>query len=76
MQISRQRDPFLNFVLDDKVTAFLVKGNFPTLTDEQALEIAHSLLQSEITIEMKLQVRVRSVQEFSVGAPSLHVWGD
>jgi hypothetical protein len=76
VEISRLRDPTETFGLDEKLMTFLVKGNFPALTEEQALQHARSLLQSDIQIEMKMQVRIRSVEEFDVGNAFLQVWGD
>lgn len=76
VDISRPRDPVQTFGLEEKVMAFLVKGNFPTLTDEQALQTARALLQSDVLIEMKLSVRLRSVEAFGVGNAFIQVWGD
>lgn len=76
VQIDRFRDPSQFFGLDDKTLAFLMKGNFPSLTEEQALMLTRQLMQSEIKIEMKMQVRMRSVEEFDVGNGTLQVWGD
>jgi hypothetical protein len=74
--ISRQRDHTSSFGLDDEVLTFLVKGNFPSLTDEQALQTAHSLIKSEIGLTMTVRVRLRSVSEFGIANAFLQVWSD
>jgi hypothetical protein len=74
--ISRIRDQTSSFGLDDEVLAFLVKGNFPTLTDEQALQTARALIKSEIGMTMTVRVRAHSVSEFTIGNAYLQVWGD
>jgi hypothetical protein len=76
VEIFRIRDPSNSFGLDEKIMAYLVKGNFPALTDEEALQTARSLLRSNIKIEMKMEVRLKSVSEFDVGNATLQVWGD
>jgi hypothetical protein len=76
VQINRFSDPNGSIGLDTKIMAFLVRGNFPTLTREQALSIAQSLLQSEVKIEMVMAVRMRSVESLTIGSAYLQVWGD
>jgi hypothetical protein len=73
---SRIRDQTASFGLDDEVLAFLVKGNFPTLTDEQALQTARALIKSEIGVTITVRVRVRSVSGFFITNAFLQVWGD
>ena len=73
---ARLRDQTSSFGLDDEAMAFLVKGHFPTLTDEEALQMARALIKSEIGVEMRVRVRVRSVSGFDVTQASLYVWGD
>ena len=72
----RQRDQTSSFGLDDEVLTFLVKGNFPALTDEQALQTARALIKSEIAMTMTVRVRVRSVSSFNITNAYLQVWGD
>jgi hypothetical protein len=72
----RQRDQTSSTGLDDEVLAFVVKGNFPALTDEQALQTARALIKSEIGLTMAVRVRVRSVSEFTIANAYLQVWGD
>lgn len=74
--ISRIRDQTSSVGLDEEVLAFLVKGNFPTLTEEQALQTARALIKSEIGATMTVRVRVRSVSEFGIANAFLQVWGD
>ena len=76
MGTSRFRDQTSSFGLDEEVLTFLVKGNFPSLTDEQALQTALALIKSEIGVSMTVQVRIRSVSEFDVAQSFLQVWGD
>jgi hypothetical protein len=73
---SRIRDHGFTFGLDDEVLAFLVKGHFPTMTDEQALQTARALITSEIGVTMRVRVRVRSVSGFGITNGFLQVWGD
>ncbi|MFN2515106.1 MAG: hypothetical protein ABR556_02730 [Pyrinomonadaceae bacterium] len=73
---SRTRDQTSSFGLDHEVMVFLLKFQFPTLTDEQALQTARAVIKSEIGVEMRVRVRVRSVLEFNVAQASLFVWGD
>lgn len=74
--IFRTRDQTSSFGLDDEVLAFLVKGSFPTLTAEQALQTARDLIKSEIGLTMTVRVRLRSVSEFAITNAFLQVWGD
>lgn len=76
VEIFRQRDPAQSLGFDEKTITFIVKGTFPALSDEQALETTRALLQSDLKIEMKLQVRLQSVSDFNVGGASMMVWGD
>jgi hypothetical protein len=73
---SRIRDHISSFGLDDKIMAFLVKGNFPSLTDEQSLQTARSLIASEISMSMRIRVGMRSVSEFGITNAFLQVLGD
>ncbi|MCA1613726.1 MAG: hypothetical protein LC800_06165 [Acidobacteria bacterium] len=76
VNIFRQRDPTSSFGLDDEVLAWLVKGNFPALTEEQALQTARALIKSEIVMRMTVRVRVRSVSSFDISNAYLQVYGD
>ena len=73
---ARLRDLTSSFALDDEVLGFLVKGNFPALTDEQALQTARALIKSEIDVAMTVRVRVRSVSGFDITNAFLQVWSD
>ena len=72
----RFRDQSSSVGLDDELIAFLVKGNFPTLTDEQAVQTARAVIKSEIGWTMTVRVTVRSVTEFGILNAYLQVWGD
>jgi hypothetical protein len=72
----RQRDPTASFGLDDEALVWLLKGNFPSLTDEQALQTARALIKSEIVMTMTVRVRLRSVSSFDISNAYLQVWGD
>jgi hypothetical protein len=76
MDTSRVRDQTSCVGLDDEIIAFLVKGQFPALTDEQALQTARALIKSEIAWTMTVRVSVRSVSEFGIENAYLQVWGD
>lgn len=73
---ARVRDPASSVGLDDEILAFLVKNQFPTLTDEQALQTARAFIKSEIVWTMTVRVNVRSVSEFGIENAYLQVWGD
>jgi hypothetical protein len=73
---ARIRDHISSFGLDDEILVFLLKNDFPSLTDEQALQTARSLIASGLSITMKVRVGVRSVSEFVVTNAFLQVWGD
>ncbi len=76
MDTFRSRDQTSSFGLDDEAMVLLLKFNFPTLTDEQALQTARAVIKSEISVQMRARARVRSVSEFDVTQASLFVWGD
>ena len=76
LNTARQRDQGSSFGLDDEILAWLVKNQFPTLTDEQALDTARALIKSEIVWTMTVRVNVRSVSQFGIANASLQVWGD
>jgi hypothetical protein len=74
--IFRQRDFVGSFGLDEEMVTWLLKTQFPSLTDEQALETARALIKSEIAWTMTAFANVRSVAEFDVGNAFLQVWSD
>jgi hypothetical protein len=74
--ITRFFDPASSFGLDEKALVPLLRFNFPTLTDGQLLDLARDLLRSEIKMEMKVRVRMRSVDDFTLSNAVLQVWGD
>jgi hypothetical protein len=76
MDTARSRDQTSSFALDDEILAWLVKNQFPTLTDEQALETARAVIKSEIVWTMRVHINVRSVSEFFIENAYLQVWGD
>ncbi|HKQ52611.1 MAG TPA: hypothetical protein VJT74_09600 [Pyrinomonadaceae bacterium] len=76
VDIARISDQTSSFGLDDESLPWLVKANFPALTDEQALEMTRALIESEVGMELRLRTRVRSVQEFDITNAYLQVWGD
>jgi hypothetical protein len=53
-----------------------VKNQFPSLTDEQALQTARAVIRSEIVWTMTVRVNIRSVSEFGIENAYLQVWGD
>jgi hypothetical protein len=49
---------------------------FPGLSQEQRVQLIEDFLKSEITVELRVRVHMRSVDEFRVMDAYLQVYGD
>lgn len=72
---TRFRDGAVSFGLENKVLDAVFKG-FPGLSEEQRAQLIEDFLKSEITIELRVRVRLRSVDEFRIVDAYLQVYGD
>lgn len=72
---TRFGDPAASFGLENTILDAVFKGS-SGLSPEQRAQLIKDFLQSEITIELRVRVRMRSVDGFSITDSYLQMYGD
>lgn len=75
-QVFRDSHREAHAILTDRQIASNLQNSFPALTPDQALDLAHNLLHSEMTLSLTLRVTVRSVSVINVGGRRFEVLSD
>ena len=73
---TRFRDGAVSFGLENTILDAVFKAVFPGLSQEQRVQLIEDFLKSEITVELRVRVRLRSVDEFRIIDAYLQIYGD
>ena len=73
---TRFRDGAVSFGLENTILDAVFKVAFPAVSQEQRAQLIEEFLRSEITVELRVRVRLRSVDEFRIADAYLQVYGD
>lgn len=73
--ITRSRDGAVSFGLENTILDAVFEG-FPGLSQEQRAQLIEDFLKSEVTVELRVRVHMRSVDQFRIIDAFLQVYGD